>query len=138
LIGGPDTLAVDVVGSRVLGYSLSEVEHLRLAEEWGLGEGEIKRIEVIGDLDRFTTRYPYEILRRFADGVRIVQGRERACVEGCKGNTECVLEILSNDYDGKGGFSVVFGKGFDDGDLVDLPGDILVVGDCAIESAATS
>lgn len=133
LIGGRDTLAVDVIGSRVLGYSLSEVEHLRLAAEWGLGEGEIKRIEVIGDLDRFTTRYPYEIHRRFIDGIRIVQGRERACVEGCKGNTECVLEILGNDYDGKGGFSVVFGKGFEDGDLVDLPGDILVVGDCAIE-----
>ena len=64
--------------------------------------------------------------------MRIVEGRERACVEGCKGNTECVLEILTNDYSGQGGFSIVFGKGFEDADLENLPGDILVVGPCAI------
>jgi uncharacterized protein (DUF362 family) len=33
LIGGPDTLAVDVVGAKVLGYDLLEVEHLRLCAE---------------------------------------------------------------------------------------------------------
>jgi uncharacterized protein (DUF362 family) len=41
LIGGQDTLAVDVVGARVLGYGLGEVEHLRLCAEWGLGEGDL-------------------------------------------------------------------------------------------------
>jgi hypothetical protein len=71
-------------------------------------------------------------LRRFPSDVRIVEGRERACVEGCKGNTECTLEILSNDYRVQGGFTIVFGKGFDDADLEGLPGDILVVGPCAI------
>ncbi|HIE38642.1 MAG TPA: DUF362 domain-containing protein [Anaerolineales bacterium] len=39
LIGGADTLAVDVVGAKVLGYDLREVEHLRLCAEAGLGEG---------------------------------------------------------------------------------------------------
>jgi uncharacterized protein (DUF362 family) len=121
LIGGQDTVAVDTVGARVLGYSIEEVEHLRLTAEWELG-----------DLSPYQTRYPYAILRRFHPDVRIVEGRERACVEGCKGNTECVLEILTNDFSGQGGFSIVFGKGFEDADLEDLPGDILVVGQCAI------
>jgi uncharacterized protein (DUF362 family) len=132
LIGGQDTVAVDTVGARVMGYSIEEVEHLRLAAEWGLGEGQIERIEVVGDLSRFQQRYPYALLRRFPADVRIVEGRERACVEGCKGNTECTLEILSNDYRVQGGFTIVFGKGFDDADLEDLPGDILMVGPCAI------
>jgi uncharacterized protein (DUF362 family) len=132
LIGGQDTVAVDTVGSKVMGYAIEEVEHLRLAAEWGLGEGQLERIEVIGDLSRFQQRYPFALLRRFPPDVRIVEGRERACVEGCKGNTECTLEILSNDYRVQGGFTIVFGKGFDDADLEGLPGDILVVGPCAI------
>jgi len=44
LVGGQDTLAVDVIGARVLGYALDEVEHLRLCAEWGLGEGDIERV----------------------------------------------------------------------------------------------
>jgi uncharacterized protein (DUF362 family) len=132
LIGGRDTVAVDTVASKVMGYAIEEVEHLRLAAEWGLGEGQLERIDVVGDLSRFQRRYPCALLRRFPADVRIVEGRERACVEGCKGNTECTLEILSNDYPSQGGFSIVFGKGFDEADLEDLPGDILVVGPCAM------
>jgi uncharacterized protein (DUF362 family) len=132
LIGGQDTVAVDTVGCKVMGYAIEEVEHLRLAAEWGLGEGRLDRIEVIGDLGRFQRRYPYTLLRRFHPDVRIVEGRERACVEGCKGNTECTLEILSNDYPSQGGFTIVFGRGFGEADLEDLPGDILLVGACAI------
>ncbi len=132
LIGGRDTVAVDTVGCRVLGYGVEEVEHLRLAAEWGLGEGRLDAIEVIGDLSRFQARYSYAILRRFPPDVRIVEGRERACVEGCKGNTECALEILSNECRGQGGFTIVFGRGFADADLEGLPGDILVVGNCAV------
>jgi hypothetical protein len=132
LIGGQDTVAVDTVGARVMGYTIEEVEHLRLTAEWGLGEGRLERIELIGDLSPYQTRYPYTLLRRFHPDVRIVEGRERACVEGCKGNSEAVLEILTNDFSGQGGFTIVFGKGFEDADLEDLPGDILVVGSCAV------
>ena len=133
LIGGQDTVAVDAVGAKVLGYSVEEVEHLRLVTDWGLGEGRLDNANVVGDLGCFQTRYPFAIQRRFRPDVRIVEGRERACVEGCKGNTECLLEILSNDHPGHGGFSIVFGRGVDDKDLQNLPGDILVVGPCAIE-----
>ena len=132
LIGGQDTVAVDTVGARVMGYTIEEVEHLRLTAEWGLGEGRLERIELIGDLSPYQTRYPYTLLRRFHPDVRIVEGRERACVEGCKGNSEAVLEILTNDYASQGGFTIVFGKGFEDADLENLPGDILVVGSCAV------
>jgi len=134
LIGGADTLAVDVVGARVLGYGLDEVEHLRLCAEWGLGEGDLSRIQVVGlPLERFTRRLPHTLLGRFHPQVRIVQGRERACVEGCRGNSECILEMLTNDYGGRGGWTLIFGKGFAPEDLEGLPGDILLVGPCAVE-----
>ena len=134
LIGGPDTLAVDVVGAQVLGYSLEEVEHLRLCAEWGLGEGDLTHIDLRGEgLDRFSERLPHTILRRFHPDVRWVIGHRRACVEGCRGNSECIQEMLYNDHDGKGGWTLVCGSGFEQHDLDNLPGDILVVGPCACE-----
>jgi uncharacterized protein (DUF362 family) len=133
LIGGSDTLAVDVVGAKLLGYDLDEVEHLRLCAQEDLGEANLNRIQVQGvSLDRFTNRLPHTLLGRFHPEVHIVEGRERACVEGCKGNSECILEMLTNDYDGQGGWTLIFGKGLTPGDLDDLPGDILVVGPCAV------
>ena len=132
LIGGPDTLAVDVVGARVLGYSLEEVEHLRLCAEWGLGEGDLERIDARGvPLGRFTERLPCTLLGRLHPDVRWVVGREKACVEGCRGNSEATHEMLTNDYQGKGGWTLVCGSGFEENDLDDLPGDILIVGPCA-------
>ncbi len=137
LIGGRDTLAVDVVGARVLGYHVGEVEHLRLAAAWGLGVGHLVEIDVLGvPLSRFTERYPHRILGRFPPNVTIVEGRERACIEGCKGNSACILEMLYNDYDGRGGWSLVYGKGLNRAALENLTGDILVVGPCAVSEAA--
>jgi len=134
LVGGPDTLAVDVVGARVLGYSLEEIEHLRLCAEWGLGEGDLARFDVRGvPLDRFTERLPHTLLRRFHPDVRWVIGRTKACVEGCRGNSECIQEMLYNDYHGKGDWTLVCGSGFEEADLDGLPGDILVVGPCACQ-----
>jgi len=135
LFGGRDTVAVDAVGARLLGYELQGVEHLRLAAAAGLGCADLADIEVMGDLNRFQTRYPHTLLRRLPPDVTIVQGQERACIEGCRGNTECVLEMLGSDYGGRGGFSVVFGKGLPREELERLQGDILIVGPCAVAEA---
>jgi uncharacterized protein (DUF362 family) len=132
LIGCPDTLAADVVGAKTFGYSLDEVEHLKLCAEAGLGEGRLDRIEVKGvSLSRFDKKVPYSLLRKFNPEVRIVIGKKMACVEGCKGNTEAIQEMVYNDYQGRGGWSLVYGSGFNDADLENLPGDILIVGPCA-------
>ncbi len=132
LIGGPDTLAVDVVGARVLGYALEEVAHLRQCAEWGLGESDLAAIDVRGvPLSRFTEKLPDTLLRRFHPDVKWVLGRAKACIEGCRGNSECAHELLYNDYHGHGGWTLVCGSGFEESDLDELPGDILVVGPCA-------
>lgn len=139
LIGGPDTLAVDVVGARVLGYTIEEVEHLRLCGAWGLGEADLDRIDVRGrSLDQFDQRVPHTILGRFHPDVRWVVGREKACIEGCRGNSECIQEMLTNDFAGRGGWTLVCGSGFQDSDFDGLPGDILVVGPCACQQTLPS
>ena len=133
LIGGRDTLAVDMVGAKVLGYGIEEVAHLRLAAEWGLGAGALNEVEVIGEgLERFTKRHPYELLGRYNPEVTVIEGRARACAEGCKGNSLCIQEMLYNDFQGKGGWTLVFGKDIDKSDVAEAFGPILVVGPCAV------
>ena len=46
--------------------------------------------------------------------------------------------MLNNDYVGKGVWTLIFGKGFEDQDLADLPGDILLVGPCAVGELGTT
>ena len=76
LIGGQDTLAVDVVGARVLGYTLNEVEHLRLCAKWNLGESDINNIQIKGvSISTFTKKYPNTLLGRFHPDVQWVVGR---------------------------------------------------------------
>ncbi|TFG10781.1 DUF362 domain-containing protein [Candidatus Thorarchaeota archaeon] len=132
LIGGKDTLSVDVVGARVLGYRIDEVKHLAIVKGDGLGEGDIEKIEVLGNLSRFRKRYPCDILDKMPDDVRIVRGTEMLCPEGCDLNVRMVLQLLYFDHGGKGGFTIVMGKGFDREVLESIEGRVLIAGDCAI------
>ncbi|MFX1340430.1 MAG: DUF362 domain-containing protein [Promethearchaeota archaeon] len=140
LIGGRDTLAVDVVGARVFGLSLDEVPHLKIAYERGLGEGDLSKINVIGkDIGEYKEKYEWDLLQEFPNNVKIIKGKELLCIEGCKNNVLAGLQGFAYDYPDKfkGGWFVVMGKGHDD-DIVDkLKAEGykkgLVAGYCAID-----
>ncbi len=135
LIGGEDTLAVDAVGCDIMGIRPGEVEHLRLAAEDGWGTIDLAEIEVLGDREPYRREYTCEILDVFPDDVRIIEGVERCCPEGCSLNTRMVLQYLFVDFQGKGGFTIVMGKGLDPEELEKLEGKVFIVGDCAYEEA---
>jgi uncharacterized protein (DUF362 family) len=119
LIGGRDTVSVDVVGAKIFGLTLDDVPHLKIATERGLGVGDINKINVIGkSLEEYTEKYPTDLLQRFPDDVKIIKGKELCCKEGCQNNPLAVLQVFSYDFQGKGGFFLIMGKGFDE-DLVD-------------------
>ena len=133
LIGGDDTVAVDTVGAKILGYGIDEVKHLKIASDAGLGCGDLSKIQIKGDISRYKTKYSCDIIGDFPEDVKIVEGKERACIEGCKNNTLMVLEMLYIDYGGHGPFNIVYGKGIDKKQLENLnDGPILVVGPCAV------
>ncbi|KKM67787.1 hypothetical protein LCGC14_1467650, partial [marine sediment metagenome] len=48
IIAGEDPVAVDRVGSAVMGFGLDEVKYLKFGEEKGLGIANIDQIEIIG------------------------------------------------------------------------------------------
>ncbi len=133
LIGGKDTLAVDTIAAKVLGYDIDEVKHLKLAKKANLGYGNLEKINLKGNISKFQEKYPYTIIGDYPDNVKIIEGKEKACPEGCKNNTLMVLEMLHVDYGADGPFNIIFGKGFNKKELKNLKdGPILIVGPCAI------
>lgn len=147
LIGGLNVVATDMVGARVLGLGLEDVAHIRIAIERGLSNGvkEEKDIEVRGDftdlhhldllneLSEYGGKYPFAIFPELPPDVAIIKGRERACQEGCFGNSVGILQGLAFDYSGKGGWTLLLGKGFEPEVVDRVPGPVLIVGPCAIK-----
>ncbi len=140
LIGGRDTLAVDVVGARIFGMTLDEVPHLKIAQErGGLGEGILSKINVIGkNLDEYKEKYEWDLIQQFPDDVKIVKGKDLVCIEGCQNNTLSLLQLLAYDTPDKfkGGWFIIMGKGHDDNLVEQLKEEGykkgLVVGYCAV------
>jgi len=140
LIGGRDTLAVDVVGARVFGLTLEDVPHLQIANKRGLGEGDLSKIRVIGrNLEEYTEIYPWDLLQEFPESVLIVKGTELLCREGCQNNPLTTLQVFAYDHKEKfkGGWFLIMGKGHDE-NIVEILKEKgftkgLVVGYCAIK-----
>jgi uncharacterized protein (DUF362 family) len=134
LVGGTDTLAVDTVCARIFGYGVDEVGHLREARDMGLGCAEIDEIEVAGEpLDRFKKKYPYQLYDAFPHDVEIIRGKDRNCLEGCDANTLALLQVLYLDFGGRGGFTIVMGKGLDPAEIDAIEGRVFVAGPCAYD-----
>ena len=140
LIGGTDTLAVDVVGARVFGLTINEVPHLKIAFERGLGQGDLSKISVIGkDLEEYKEKYEWNLLQKFPENVKIVKGKDLLCREGCQNNPLTVLQSFAFDCPEKfkGGWFIIMGKGHDDDLIEQLKSEGytkgLVAGYCAIE-----
>lgn len=131
LLGGRDTVAVDTVGSRILGYDISEVEHVKLAAEAGLGCGDMSKIKIDGDAPITDKKYNFDILMDFPGDLKIVRGTELCCKEGCRKNTETLIQTLYRDYGGRGGFTVYMGKGFDRDAAAGDSGRVHLAGMCA-------
>jgi uncharacterized protein (DUF362 family) len=48
IIAGEDPVAVDRVGSEIIGYSIDKVKYLKYCEKKGLGTADLEKIEIIG------------------------------------------------------------------------------------------
>ncbi len=64
IIAGKDMVAVDTVGSAVMGIDPSEVKYLRLAAEAGLGVSDLNEIDILGE-DIEDVRQEFKLPSRF-------------------------------------------------------------------------
>jgi len=135
LIGGPDPLAVDVVGASMMGFTLKDVKHLELSAATGIGQSDIEKIDIVHK-ELFDTRrkkLTCELLDDYPPDITFLRGQERCCKEGCRCNTETVVEMLYRDHEGKGGFTILMGKGIDKKDIDKITGRVHIAGSCAIQ-----
>lgn len=135
LVAGKNVVATDIVGASVYGLTLDDVPHLKIAVEKGLSEGVsgIEDIDIQGDISMYTTKYPTDLYDCYPDDVKVIKGKERCCKQGCMNNPLTLLQILYKDHNGKGGWTMVIGKGHDIAEIDAIQGKVLIVGDCAID-----
>ena len=134
LVAGKNVVATDMVGAAVYGLTLEDVPHLKIAVEKGYSEGvkSMDDIDIRGDMSMYTEKYPYDLYDCYPEDVKIIKGKERCCKQGCQNNPLTLLQILYNDHNGKGGWTMVMGKGHDMKEIDSIEGKVLIVGDCAI------
>jgi len=134
LIGGNDPLAVDITAASFLGFELKDVEHLRLAAQDTNARDITNAVEIVNRslFDERKKNFSWDLLEIFPDDVTILRGKTRCCKEGCRRNTEAVLEVFYQDFNGKGNFSILMGKDVDPVEADRITGPVHLAGDCAI------
>jgi uncharacterized protein (DUF362 family) len=149
MIGGRNVVAVDIVGAAVFGRKIADVPHLEIAVEKGLGGAVRSRddvvitgdvasfdeLDLLGEWDRYGGCYPFDLIQEFPENITIIKGKEMACREGCVNNTLNTLQMLALDHRGRGGWTLVMGKGFDENVIDAITGPVFVVGPCAVREA---
>ncbi len=135
IISGTDTVAVDAVCEAVMGLEKLESETLKIANEQGLGVGELDNIEVVGvkieDVRHVFARPDIEISEERFPNLRIFSGDY---CKGCEYYVRRGIDRLVEEgaLDGDDKIAVVFGK---DPEIdEDYDGKAILLGDCALES----
>lgn len=49
ILAGADSVAIDAVAAKIMGFDPMSIDYLRMATDMGLGEGRIKNIEIVGE-----------------------------------------------------------------------------------------
>ena len=134
LVAGKNVVATDMVGARIYGLTLDDVPHLKLAVEKGYSDGvmSLDDIDIQGDISMYNTKYPTDLYDCYPPDVKVIKGKKRCCKQGCQNNPLTLLQILYNDHQGKGGWTMVMGMGHDPEEIDAIEGKVLIVGDCAI------
>ncbi len=82
IIASSDTVAADSVCARIMGFEPEKIEHLRLANEAGLGTFNLKEIEIKGEkFENWINKFPFSLPKdpfkleeESEGGIKIIQG----------------------------------------------------------------
>lgn len=149
LVGSRNVVAADLVGARIFGFDVDDVPQIKLAIERGYADGVqgpedivlsgdlegLDRIDLVGDMPEGGS-YPFDLINRLPGDVRFLRGTQLACREGCATNPVSGIQVFHADHGGRGGFTLIFGKGHDPQVIDAIQGRALVVGPCAVEEVS--
>ena len=137
IVASADTIALDSVSCELMGLPADEAETNRLGQEQGIGNMDMDRITVVGEKIQDCCKkfkLPDIRLGGLHPGVTIIKGGP--CVH-CYGRARMFLDNLDSlGIENYGGIStLIVGIKPRIPDLDEVEGDVVIVGDCAIESA---
>ena len=134
LFSGKDPVAVDTVGSKLVG--IDDALHIEMAAEKGLGTNKFDEINVIPSKD-LINQYKIQLEHDLSkvplkphDSIKLFKGKERACKTGCG---FCMAGAYVRDKNLKfDPYAIIFGKGHDINEIDKHPGPFIVAGPCAV------
>jgi len=118
-----------------MGFDIKDVKHLELSSATGIGQGDIAQINIVNKplFDARKKKLTCELLDDYPPDITFLRGKERCCKEGCRRNTENLVEMIYRDHGGKGGFTIIMGKGIDRQEVDRITGRVHIAGSCAIQ-----
>lgn len=69
LLASDDQVAIDAVAAGMMGFDPLTIDYIRLAHERGLGVGDLREIEIVGDEDRAQERWGFHVGHNLASAV---------------------------------------------------------------------
>ena len=80
ILASSDQVAIDAISAQLMGFNPLDIKFIRIAHEMGLGCGNPRDIEIVGDTDAADQRWnfvgPYEKMTfRFSDAAQNLLGR---------------------------------------------------------------
>jgi uncharacterized protein (DUF362 family) len=137
ILASSDVVAVDAVACSVMDIEPEEVETIRLADTQGIGKGKLEDIQVVGveaaEVRRSFSRPDLRISGLYP-GITIIKGGP--CVH-CYGRARIFLDTLKKTGipDNAGLSTMLVGIKPRNPDMQEINGDVVFIGDCAIESS---
>lgn len=69
LLASADQVAIDAVAAHMMGFDPLSIDYIRLAHERGLGVGDVREIEIVGDAERVGERWGFHVGHNLASAV---------------------------------------------------------------------
>ncbi len=89
LMASGDPVAVDAVCTRIMGFDPDKVEHIKFAQEAGLGTLDLQNIDILGErIENWTGKFcfsspknPFKLVKKTKGKIKIIQGNHcSACL----------------------------------------------------------
>ena len=65
ILAAGDQVAIDAVAARLMGFDPMRIDYIRLAHEQGLGVGDVRSIDIVGDTDVAEENWQFEVGQSF-------------------------------------------------------------------------
>lgn len=106
LMASRDPVAADAVCTRIMGFDPHKIEHIRFAQEAGLGTLDLENIDIVGErIENWTGKFcfsspknPFELVKKTREKIKIIQGNPCSACLNELGESLALCENQLEDF----------------------------------------